>query len=449
MADLPREESSPNVTARRVPAWATPAALGGLLLVLLGMYPIAASGPPVDFGAYYGAAVAIRSGANPYADALAWKAAGHATGSLGSPPAASIAYVYPPGLALALLPLTLLPMPLASALWVLLLFGCVVGTAWCLATLLVGRQSEAFWLLVAALAIAIVTLKPVRGALTFSKQVDPLILLLLAATILAYARRRDGLAGIAFGLAIAIKPFLVVLALVPIWQGAYRMVTVAGLLSAGLTIGPLLALGLLDSFVQAASHWGGPVMAASPVGQSVYSLLLRTLTVQPYTVPLVDAPELVAPLLALAGLGLAGTVLRTVPRSRDRSPLAQVLQWGLAIAAMSIFGPLTEEHHLAYLAIGLSGTVAAGLTRWRTSALARGLVVFGLLLVCVLLLPGTQRIAWGFYAYKQAPMAPPLAWATFFWLAVMLLVGTANLLALRLLRSWPAPALTSGPTTNG
>jgi hypothetical protein len=226
---------------------------------------------------------------------------------------------------------------------------------------------------------------------------------------------------------------VVVLALVPLWKGASRLVIVAGLVSAVLVLGPLLALGLLDDFVAAASHWGGPIMAASPVGQSAYSLLLRTLTVQPYTVPLIDVPLLVTPLLVLVGAGLVGVLLSSVSRSRAQPPIVQLAECGLAVAAMLIFGPLTEEHHLAYLALGLTATLAVGLSRRSDSAAARRLVVLTAALVLFLMLPSTQVIAWGFYAYRDGPIAPPLSFTTFLFLYAVLAAAVLNVAALRLL----------------
>lgn len=409
--------------------------LTGCVLVLLAIYLRAVAGPPIDFGAYYGAAADFRAGRTPYFNALIWKGAGYVTGSTDTKPTPGIAYVYPPALALALVPLTELPIHAATIVWISLLFACVIGTAWCLASLLVSRRDSSFWLLFAALALGIALFKPVRGALTFSNQADPLILLLLAGTVLAFVRRRDGWAGVLLGLAIAVKPFVAVLVLVLLWKGAYRLVSVAGLVSVVLALGPLLARGLFEDFAAAALHWGGPLMAASPVGQSVYSLLLRTLTVQPYTVPLVEAPWLVTPLLALVGVVLIGLLARTVSRSRDLTPIVQLLEFGLAIAAMLIFGPLTEEHHLAYLALGLTATLAAGLSRWPISASARRLTIATAALLMLLMLPGTQAIAWGFYLYRDGPIAPPLSFSTFLFLYLLVAAAIVNLAALRLLRA--------------
>ena len=157
-----QSESSRQRSARAMPGWDILTVVG-VTLVLLVMYAQGLSRQPYDFGAYYFAAEDLRAGRNPYEQALAWRAAGHVTGSPDAPPVAGIAYVYPPALALALMPLTALPLPLATAVWLGLLVGCVVGTAWCLATLLTSARGSDFWLLVALLVLGIALFKPVRA----------------------------------------------------------------------------------------------------------------------------------------------------------------------------------------------------------------------------------------------------------------------------------------------
>ena len=235
--------------------------VAGVVVVLFVLYAIGIDRPPVDFSAYYRAALDLRAGRTPYHDALVWKAVGYVTGSYDAKPTPGIAYVYPPALGRALVALTALSVPTAYAARLALLFGAVIGTAWCLATLIVPRRHPDFWLLIAVLALGIALFKPVRGALTFSSQVDPLIMLLLAGTLVAFVRRRDGLAGLLLGLAIAVKPFVVVLVLVPLWKGAYRLVIVAGLVSAMLVLGPLLALGLTATLAAVLPRWSSSAAA--------------------------------------------------------------------------------------------------------------------------------------------------------------------------------------------
>jgi len=413
--------------------WIGQAVVAATLTLLAIMYARAAFTPPVDFSTYYGAALNVRAGRNLYDDALAWKAAGYATGSPRQQPTKQIAYVYPPTLALALLPLTALPLQAASAIWLAILFACVAATAWCVATLITRRDSNS-WLLVAALTLAFTFFKPVRGALMFSKEVDPLIMLLLAAMLFFFIRRRDGWTAVLLGFAIAIKPFLVLLASLLLWKRAYRAVIGTGILSAGLVIGPLLAFGLVGDFVEATSYWAGTAQASSPVSQSAYSFLLRSLTVQPYTVPLLNAPWLVRPLRALIGVTLVGGLVATISRSRNEPAIIQLLEFGLVVAAMLIFGPLTEECHLAYLTIGLTATAAAALSAWHASASARRITVATATLVLFFLLPRTQIIAWGLFRHGAGPLAPPLSFVTSLFLYAVLATAVLNLAALRLLR---------------
>lgn len=101
---------------------------------------------------------------------------------------------------------------------------------------------------------------------------------------------------------------------------------------------------------------------------------------------------------------------------------------------MLVWGPLTEEHHLAYLAIGLAATLAVGVASWRVSRAARWVAGLTLLLLVVMMLPGTQDIAWGFFQYPFRPIAPPLSFATLFWLYVAVSALALNVAALRLRR---------------
>ncbi|MFN8634373.1 MAG: glycosyltransferase 87 family protein [Chloroflexota bacterium] len=296
-----------------------------------------------------------------------------------------------------------------------------------------GRR-VGLWLAVLTLALVLVALKPIRGALSFSKQADPLILLLLVGTLAAFVRRRDGWAAVVLALAVAVKPFLAILGLWLLWKRAYRAVLLAGGLSAVLVLGPLVALGRLGEYVEVAAYWSGPAMVASPVSQSLASLLDRTLIAQPYTAPLVVAPWLVAPLWLGVGLCLLGLLAVTVQRSRSGPPLDHTLEFGLVVAAMLVFGPLTEEHHLAYLVPGLAATLAAGVVGWRGSRAARWIAVLTAALVAVMMLPGTQDVAWGFYRYQERPISPPLSLVTGFWLYVIVAALVLNVAALRLRR---------------
>jgi len=313
----------------------------------------------------------------------------------------------------------------------------VVGAGWCLTSLCLDRRDARFWLLLAGITIVLVLFKPTRGALSFSKQADPIILFLLSAAALAFVRRRDGWVALCLGLAIALKPFVVVVTLLLLWKGAYRAFVGTGIVAGVLVLAPLLGLGLLQDYVTVTSFYAGPLIGATPLSQSTYALPLRTLTVQPYTVPLVNVPWLVEPLRLSIGVGLLVGLGVAVSRSRERPPLVQAVEWGLVVTAMLIFGPLTEEQHLSYLPIGLVAVLALTLPAWDTSAGARRIVVATAALVLFFLLPGTQDIAWGFYAYERGPIPPPFSFTTFLFLYALLAVGAVEVATLRWLSRRP------------
>src|SRR4051812_1902851 len=94
--------------------------------------------PVVDFEAYYTGAVDLRDGVRLYGPALAWRESEYSVHHPTKPmPTDKMPYVYPPGLAVAFLPLTLLPIAAARIVWVGLLFACLIGAAYIsIATLL-------------------------------------------------------------------------------------------------------------------------------------------------------------------------------------------------------------------------------------------------------------------------------------------------------------------------
>jgi hypothetical protein len=275
--------------------------------------------------------------------------------------------------------------------------------------------------------------KPIRGALTYSKQADVLILLLLTLVFAAFAHRRVWWVAIWLGLAVAIKPFVAFIALLLFWKRAYREAVGAAVISIILGLGPLIALGQVGDFVDGAPYLAGSEFNASPVGQSLYAFLLRTLTVQPYTVPLLDAPWLVTPLRVVLVVGLMILLLTVFGRSRDRGTVRLGLEFGLTVATMLLLSPLTEESHLAYLLIGLLASAIVLREAARYSVSARATAVVATLTIGLLALPGTTIIAWGWGLYSvDGPLPPPLSFVTFIFLYGLLSVAAVNLIALHL-----------------
>ena len=158
-----------------------------------------------DFTVYTAAAGAILDGENPY-------------------DAASIRnwpYLYPPAVAIVMIPFACLPPATASALWFLLSLLIWAASGWLVFRTLEGRcpgsaSAAAKWAMVFAAIPALNTLA--RG------QVNMLILLAAAIMIHALSRRRDLAAGVALGSAACIKvmPILVAVVLAWMWLRDWR-----------------------------------------------------------------------------------------------------------------------------------------------------------------------------------------------------------------------------------
>src|SRR5262249_26082833 len=114
-------------------------------------------------------------------------------------------YLYPPLLAELLVPLALLPLPLAAYAWFVISAASILGAAWLSALLATERgvTSIAWRVLLAACAVLVV-LRFVLDNFNLG-QVNPLIAGLAVAHVYLYARDRKTLSAIALCLAVSIK----------------------------------------------------------------------------------------------------------------------------------------------------------------------------------------------------------------------------------------------------
>jgi hypothetical protein len=334
-----------------------------------------------------------------------------------------------------------LPFEAASLVWYVVLTASVLLTAYALADALSVSWPRARGLAFAAMLIGLLVFKPVRGALGFTRQIDVLLLMLLAAAFWAFVRSRDVLAGACLGLAIAIKPFFVVIALFLLWKGSRRGFIAAGVSAAVLGLGPLLAMGLVGDYLSIGAYWSSPAFISSPLSQSFASLALRLFTTNQFTRPIYDAPWLVTPLRAAYSVAVVGLLLWTVTRSRERHPIDLALEYGLVVAATLLVGPLAEESHLAYLAVGLTAAGAAAATRLFTSRSARWLGLAVIVATLGLLVPGLHELSWGFWRYEIEPIRFPFSLVTGVYLYIQLALAALLVVALRWWRAvTPEPA---------
>ena len=160
----------------------------------------------IDFQCFYEAGRLVRVGLDPY-DRADWSGVAHVEGGVG--PHCALTFVYPMPTAMAMVPLSLVPEPVALAVWEVALVASVVAGIAILARLwgVDGR-----WLTVAALLS-----EPVYSAVA-NGQFGPLIFLVIAVLTYALERGRTRLALVAWSL-LLVKPHitLVVLAGAPLF----------------------------------------------------------------------------------------------------------------------------------------------------------------------------------------------------------------------------------------
>ena len=162
---------------------------------------LGAQGVFADWHAYYRAAANLLAGADIYAEGMRLVERNSYDYWLQT----DGQYVYPPLLALLLTPLAAtLDIGKAGDVWLVALALAVLGFLWTGARLL-GRPLT----LESMAPLATVTLAsaPLLLGIRYG-QVDILLLLLLTLGLLAHARGRDVLAGLALGVAAAVKPTL-------------------------------------------------------------------------------------------------------------------------------------------------------------------------------------------------------------------------------------------------
>jgi hypothetical protein len=173
--------------------------VGVLAVVVLasGLYFARKSGtnPEVygnDFNVYYHAACEVMAGGDPYQHSLGdWTP-----------------YIYPPLLAELIVPLALLPLPVAAYLWFLINAASIVVAAWISARLANGNKEPdpptTAWRAALAGCAVVLVLRFVLDALNLG-QVNAVVAALAVAHVYLYARDQKALSAIALVVAVSIK----------------------------------------------------------------------------------------------------------------------------------------------------------------------------------------------------------------------------------------------------
>lgn len=300
-----------------------------------------------DFRAYYSAALAIRERLNPY-DVGVLK-------SLSPPDVDVPPYIYPPVLAILLVPSTLLDFSAAKILWLLLNQLLLL-----LAITLIFRASNREWLWVELGVVGGLTLNldPLRQNYELG-QVNVVTLFLLAAAFYLFRRNKEGWAGAILGFATALKVSPALFILYFLWKKRWRLVASALAWLFVLAGFSLLVIGRESSLtyirdtlppILSGTVWG----VASPANQGFQGLFSRLFTENPWTQSIVVNEHLAAlATLSCSVILLVATAIvcrgSDIVKDKERFDLeySMVTLVSLAVASVS------WDHHFVWLLLPL------------------------------------------------------------------------------------------------
>lgn len=248
---------------------------------------------------------------------------------------------------------------------------------------------------VAPIALPVLGATPLLLGLHYG-QADLFLLLLTTLALLAYQRRRDVLAGIALGLAAAVKPTLALYGLYYLRKRCWATLASAALTGAAVGLAPFALLGddALADWLAISRYFGGGDYLAYPANQSLRGFLLRAFVGGPEQTPLFVSQALATGLwLVAAGLAvIAWWQALSGQREGDRQA---VTEWSLTAVLILFAAPLSEDIHFVGLLLPLAvlaDRIARGTAtlRWRLWALAACLAfVLPIGDLAALITPGT------------------------------------------------------------
>lgn len=324
-----------------------------------------------DFNVYYHAAREIIAGRDPYQNSLGeWTP-----------------YLYPPLLTELLIPLAVLPLPVAAYIWFLINAGSIVAAAWMSATLATtsGKgerrlgESPAGTVVLAACAVLVV-LRFVLDNLDLG-QVNAVVAMLAVAHVYLYARDRRILSAVALVLAASIKLTPAVLLVYHIAKLRLKFAAVCVALLVAVTALSFLPFGAgsakaFGAFVNRTVRNEQGYDLADAGNQSLRGAVAR-LTERPAEQPDSRKPaDAVTLLISMVFLGVA-----IFAAFRTRSELAASAPFFCSIVLLS---PLSWKAHFvifilpsAYLLARLNGS--AKVARWLiVAALVAAFALFNL-----------------------------------------------------------------------
>lgn len=293
-----------------------------------------------DFGKFYYATVAYRSGGDLYTPSVATAI------PIGSGLEHQFLNLNPPHFHLAMIPFSFLPPTWALGLWTAAGVSALATSIRSASASITRRQlslQEALWVTLAALALAPTAMVSLTGQVTY-------FLTLLVTNAWAAARTgRWRRAGALMGLAVATKPFLAPLCVYLAVRRRWAALATAAV-SAVLCYGAGLAVFGWAAHV----HWVRALASVdwewAPMNGSIAGMLSRALESSPLFVPVLLRPDWVAPLsMVFSSAVFTATVWRCVRSSHDVD-----LDFARFLSAALLISPLGWAYYLPLTAAPLA-----------------------------------------------------------------------------------------------
>lgn len=305
-----------------------------------------------DFDVLYRAAERLRAGENIYVESAAFREALESGQFNMSDDSIRWPYSNPPLLAILAVPLTYLPYPAAATLWTWLNVAMLLGA--CGAVLAaIGRLD---W---AGAVVALVLLYGYYPATVCLRlgQVEILLFLLIALSFLALKRGREAWAGVALGVATAIKFFPGALILFLAWKRKWKAAA-WGLGVAAVALGAsVLIAGPANfaAYTEAWSVYAGGAFSAFPLNQSLngfFSRLFRPNVFWP-TLRGLELPGLATGLWLGSAAALGATLAWFTRRPVDARALRFDVEFSAAIAVLLLAQPHSQVYAFVWLLLPL------------------------------------------------------------------------------------------------
>ena len=390
------------------------------LLLLLSLWQVWRVTNHHDLDVFLRAATRLRSADDIYADAAPFKRAIEDGTFSMQDDTVVWPYAYSPLIALFFVPATYMPTAMVQVGWWLLNGAMLLaGSYLCLRAMGQVTPERA-----ALVLLLLYRFSPAVAALRLG-QIEIMQFLLLALTLYALRVERDGLAGLALGLATALKFFPGALVALLLWRRRWRPALWALATGALLTILSFWLVGFdaVGRYLQYSTMYGiGGAFAAFPLNQSFNGFFSRNLIANIFTAPLKgwDLPVVAKTLTLLADAVVVGGcawLTWHVGYWRGESNAATherfTIEFGLGVVALLLVSPHSQVYSFAWALLPLIVLLAhcrsqCGLAWW-------GWI---LLLACYLLLgrdyqlfvPGITRFVQSHFMFGALFLWGLLAW---------------------------------------